>query len=1506
MQEIYDKEYYKHSCGSLPYESHNHWLQFFGSIADRIVHDINPVTVLDAGCAMGYLVAALRDRGVQAFGIDISIYAISQVRDDIKQYCTVSSLLDPIPDTFPGKYDLVVSIEVLEHLFADDGVKAIRNLCALSDKFLFSSTPDDISEITHVNVNPQEYWARAFADNNYYIDYEYVPNYISPQAVFYKRGSDFPSVVFKYEHCLRFLRLQISNATQKLDEYKTIQQKDMQRKSAKIYMDFGDGFTEDTAFYVHNAAQDQRDGHFLYEVKIASKVNKVRFDPIEGSASLVYDIQFQTETGKELTALSNGNKLDDWDIFDSEDPQFEISDLDDTCTNIRITGVIVVLNNPDYRKLIHDCFIQKRSSSIISALEMIYRTNDEKALQYLNSENDLFDGIEDEDNRVIKAFYRNYLQLKTNCIDLDNQRQTIIEKSNYYKDNSEYLNKKNEELLSQLTEAQNNYQSISQARFWKMTKPLRVCSSFIKQVIRSNRFTLKIARGIKYFRRNGLIKTLNRLNLRRTIKSAEYSLSISYTRPDSELKKEREEKFIPSYKFSILVPLFNTKETLLVEMIESVIHQTYSNWELCLADGSDSAYEYIENICKRYTNKDSRIKYKKLTKNLGISNNTNACAQMAEGDYIALFDHDDFLHPSALYENMKAIQSTDADVLYSDEDHISESGKHISPFYKPNWSPDLLYSQMYICHFLVIRAAIFRYIGGFRCDFDGSQDYDLMLRLSEQTDNICHIPQILYSWRETETSTAINPNSKPYAHTSGLKALDTHLKSRYGKNAHAENSEYTFVYEARFNLLDEEPLVSIIIPMKDNWELSDACIASILEKSTYQHYEILILNNRSEKDDTITWLREMQLKDKRICVIDADMEFNWSKLNNFGIRHSKGEVFIFLNNDIVVISPDWIEKLAENALRDDIGVVGAQLLFADNTIQHAGVVVGIGGWAGHIFSGLDPVHNGFSYVSPMISRNVLAVTGACMAVSKKLIDTIGAFDENFIICGSDVELCIRAYENGYNNLYNARVKLYHFESKSRDSYIPPEDFKMSYTCYQPYRENGDPYFNINLDINSLIPIRKESEMNRDAFRNYIKRTKVIAPLYRQIRNAINPSRRITDIYRIPEVQAIIPRKSKINYERIRLNLLVPSLDKKHVYGGIATALDFFNTLESTMKVDTRIIVMDSSVDLNSCVTMDRYILTDCMEDQNYPRQITEYSNRSKKSLPIRKNDVFVATGWWTAYVIADVIEWQSQIFQIGLQDLIYIIQDFEPGFYPWSSRYLMADSTYKLNIPTIAVFNSKLLKEYFDTNDYLFKESYYFDPVLNRTLKEYLLAHQNTIERKKQLLIYGRPTTQRNAFELIVTALKKWVELYPDSKEWNILSAGEMHADVDLGNGNKLHSVGKLDLQQYGRLMLESYIGLSLMVSPHPSYPPLEMSTFGVKTITNCFGPKDLSKFNSNVISLQICSEESIANEIIKLCNKYETQSTEAGNICLSDAYINGNDQIFLDISQKINQIYQL
>lgn len=959
-----------------------------------------------------------------------------------------------------------------------------------------------------------------------------------------------------------------------------------------------------------------------------------------------------------------------------------------------------------------------------------------------------------------------------------------------------------------------------------------------------------IGKGFQYIRVNGIhgikAKVNSKINPAVTEKITEVKPSEPNVQYDSDIK------------FSIVMPVYNVEIKWLEKAIESVKRQNYVNWEICMADDcstKEGVREYLKSV------ESDKIKVAYLEKNQGISGASNAAAALATGDYIVLMDNDDAITYDALYEFLRKIKETDADIVYSDQNIIDEFDNGREPLHKPNWSPDLFLSQMYIGHLLGFKKSLFDLVGGFRTEFNGSQDYDLVLRMIEHTDKIEHVSKVLYGWRDLPSSTATNPGSKPYAQTAGLNAIQSHLDRIYGEGkATALETEDLFVYDVRYHY-DVMPKVSVIIPTKDHVDLLKQDIDSIEELTTYKDYEIIVLDNNSEKEESFKYFEEVQKQYSNVTVHKAAFEFNWSKLNNYGMTLAKGDVYVFMNNDMKLITPDWLERLAEKAMRDDVGIVGGLLLYEDDTIQHAGVVVGIRGWADHIYKGMKPVHYGSPYVSPMVTRNVTACTGALMAISKKVIERIGGFDEDFIICGSDIEICIRAYLRGYVNIYDPHIKLYHYESKSRDSYIPEVDFEMSAFAYRTYREEGDPYYNCNLDYNLTTP----TVTNRNQF------VKMESDVMRSINEKNSGTKMPESEVAIAEILKYEFRKSDFSEKRI--NLLVPSINPEHVFGGISTALKFFEKLIEESGYCSRIILTDATPSRTALKQYkDKYTYVKASKDSDARHQIVGYSDRYMQSIPVSENDYFMFTGWWTAYCTQEAYLEFTKETGIKPNKFINFIQDYEPGFYPWSSRYLLADSTYRNEYPQLAVFNSKLLHEFFIQNGYSFYKEYEFDPVLNGKLKEILEKNFGKVNKKKQILVYGRPSVDRNAFSIVVSSLKKWVENQKDIEDWEILSAGEYHLPVDLGRGKELVSVGKLTIEQYAQTMLDTYAGISLMSSPHPSYPPLEMSVFGIKVITNNYSNKDLSSFNSNITSVASASPSVIAAKLNEICDGYSKE----------------------------------
>jgi len=544
---------------------------------------------------------------------------------------------------------------------------------------------------------------------------------------------------------------------------------------------------------------------------------------------------------------------------------------------------------------------------------------------------------------------------------------------------------------------------------------------------------------------------------------SEYSRWITFHEPDAgALKLQQSESLHFSYrpKISIVVPVFNTDRNMLVSMINSVLSQTYDNWELCIADGNSDA-PHTKDILSEHAGRDDRIKVSFLERNYNIAGNSNRALELATGEFVAFLDHDDELAPFALYEAARVLNELpETDLIYSDEDKIHPSGKRCEPFFKPDWSPDLLMSVNYICHLLLIRNTLLTKIGGFREGVDGAQDFDLVLRSVSETSKIVHIPKILYHWRMHAGSTAQNIHSKGYSHESGKKALSEYL-SINGIGADVHDGTGTTNYRIRYRL-NKMPRVSLIIPFRDKYKYLKRCVDSIIQKSSYKNYELVLVSNNSSEKQLFDYLEKLSGL-SFVKIIQYNEPFNYSRINNYSVKQSDGEVLLFLNNDTEVISEDWIESMLEHAMRSEVGAVGCKLLYPDNTIQHAGVIVGLTGFAGHVFSRLpDDAYTYFGSVD--FVRNYLAVTGACMMIRKDVFDETGGFDERFVLCGSDVEICFRLTEHGYRIVYTPFAVLYHHEAITRGKEIPSGDFRLSLSAYKKYLNDGDPYYNPNLTL----------------------------------------------------------------------------------------------------------------------------------------------------------------------------------------------------------------------------------------------------------------------------------------------------------------------------------------------------------------------------------------------------------------------------------------------------------
>lgn len=598
----------------------------------------------------------------------------------------------------------------------------------------------------------------------------------------------------------------------------------------------------------------------------------------------------------------------------------------------------------------------------------------------------------------------------------------------------------------------------------------------------------KAGDAVRYLERNGISATIYKINskLRKKEGNTYDNWRKKYMVTEEELAVQRQAQFASPKKFSVVVPLYQTKPEYLREMIDSILAQTYPHWQLCMANAGTAEspdcgelQNGLTPILEEYAAKDSRICFTTLEKNEGISGNTNAALLLADGDYIVLADHDDIVPANALYEFAAAIEKEpDIDVLYSDEDKVDMSGKkYFEPHFKSDFNIDLLCSVNYICHLFAARRDVVERVGGFRAEYDGAQDLDFILRCSEQAGHIHHVPKILYHWRCHLNSTAANPESKLYAFEAGRRAVEAHYE-RLGIPARVENAEFYGMYRTRYEW-KEEPLVSIIIPNKDHAADLAVCINSIYKKSDYRNFEFIIVENNSTEEETFAYYKKLEAEHENVHVVHYEGEFNYSKINNFGAMAAKGEYFLLLNNDTEMIDGAGIGELLGCCMREDVGAVGAKLLYADDTIQHAGVVVGFGGTAGHAFIGKMRYDTGY-FGRILCAQDYSAVTAACMMTKRSVYEAVGGLTEELAVAFNDIDYCLKVRKLGKLIVYNPYAEFYHYESKSRGLEDSPEkverfngETEILLSFWRELIESGDPYYNRNLTLdNSDFSLRR--------------------------------------------------------------------------------------------------------------------------------------------------------------------------------------------------------------------------------------------------------------------------------------------------------------------------------------------------------------------------------------------------------------------------------------------------
>jgi GT2 family glycosyltransferase len=708
--------------------------------------------------------------------------------------------------------------------------------------------------------------------------------------------------------------------------------------------------------------------------------------------------------------------------------------------------------------------LKELKDSIDQTLSLEIQTNNK---QISHIELSLKDELKDLKNIIDKTLVPE-IQTKNKeisvLIQAVNNKRDVNEFENEFKQQEKAIEDKERHIQyldAHIQHLENHVKAMESTWGWRLLEKYRRIRNFIK--INKWRSVKKVHNKIKERGLTGTVEFLNE-KLDQAQNNRDYDTwfrSKIPTPQNVEETKSEIKRFDKKPLISIVMPTYNTEEIWLRKAIESVLSQIYVNWELCICDDF-STNSNVWEVLREYARLDNRIKVVRSEKNLGIAGSTNKAIELSAGDYVGFLDHDDELTIDALYEVVKVINENDPDLIYTDEDKLEMDGTYSDPFFKPDWSPDYLLSTNYICHFAVYKKKVGEKLGWIRLGFDGAQDYDFVLRFSEEAKCIRHIPKILYHWRKIPGSTADSFSAKSYAQDAGKKAVEASLE-RKGIIGNVKATRIPGHYKVN-RAIEGNPLVSIIIPTKDKVDLLSACINSIKTKTNYSNYEIIVINNRSEEKETYNFFEKMS---DELKVVDFNEPFNYSRMNNVAIKESKGDLLLFLNNDTEVIEPGWLSAMVEHAVREEVGVVGAKLLFANDTIQHAGVILGVGGVANHAFLHLPKDADGYFGMLHDI-RNCSAVTAACMLMRRDVFEECGGFDEsNLPVAFNDVDLSLKIVSNGYLCIWTPDALLYHHESATRTREVDSNEVEYMKRTWAETLDK-DPFYNSNFDRTEVV------------------------------------------------------------------------------------------------------------------------------------------------------------------------------------------------------------------------------------------------------------------------------------------------------------------------------------------------------------------------------------------------------------------------------------------------------
>ncbi len=1312
LSNLFDANYYRTGLG-FPYERNDHWLNFFGAIADEIIRSLKPQTVFDAGCAMGFLVESLWDRGVEAYGVDVSSFAISQVRRDVQRHCREGSLVDPIE----GRYDLVTCIEVLEHLLPEETEAVIGNLAAITDTILFSSSPTDVTEATHFNVRPVIGWLKLFAEAGFSPDCVFDASFVAPHAMLLRK---------------------------------------QQQPSSEDILAL---FSEKTRLKCALVEREQRIGNLNQKI---IDLAPSREEHNRATAELLAIREEHRRVSGELLAYRDKNE----ELFN------ELSKAINEYQ--RVSRELQVLQDR-HKQMCAELFTLQRSDGQIR-----------RDVATLQRERGLM-------LRELTAVHARRIEAEKSAGEAQNRAvETELE-----------TNRLQEELAH-----------IGRSAAWQFTLRYRAW-------IESRRATSRLLRlydkSAKWLIRKARLSAAQPILARPAEIPADstpatvYSVNtaivpIEITNPESALseapKSAYENWFAENEPtpellelqhaislnlhlqplISVLVPVYDVPLEVLQELIESVLAQSYPNWELCMVHAYPSdvkGREYLTFVAAQ----DSRVKVQLLETNEGISSNSNVALRSVQGEFVALLDHDDTLAPFALFEIAIALnEQPGADFFYSDKDTLTEDGRRVRPLFKPAWSPDILLSANYLTHLSVMRTDIVRAIGGWRSETDGAQDWDIFLRAADHGARIVFVPGVLYHWRIISTSVAFSGlRAKPYASKAQIRAVDDHAE-RLGLRARG-SIEANGTFKMNWTGAEDHSVGIILVSSSFNADLLRDWILQIDDTTEWPRVEIVAPGwNYSDSRE-------------RIRSSPSDESDSVAVRLNRAVEATSGEYLVFLDESVDIRQSDWLRELVGPLEQSAVGIVGAKLLDSrDSTLRHAGLVFNADGALDYILSH-EPEHVCEQFGPAVWYRDWSAVAGACFAIRRETFESVGGFREHPDYPRHDVDLCLRiGVQFGYRVFYNPFAKFFQSKDSLLELWLSPNGPRTGAGYIRACFPAGDPFFHKRLESRSG-KVLFSSNKGALAQNDYAAESRALVAGFDAA----------PEIIEISKTGSSGPREHVIN----RLTWILPEFHHAF-YGGVYTILRFADYFHRRHNVESEFVFPGM---VPEKIMQSR--LARAFPNLIASARVTQLRSETDWDR-VRPSDASISTLWTTAY---------AALRFRATRRKFYFVQDYESLFYPAGSIYALVEATYRFGY--YGICNTRSVAEMYREFG---GEAEYFDPCIDG---EYFFESEQPRDESYplRLFCYARPGHPRNCFELLGEALKRLKQRMGD--DVRIYSAGAEWDPSDYGLKGIIENLGLLGYSATGALYRTCDVGVVMMMTHHPSYLPLELMACGSLVITN-------------------------------------------------------------------------